>query len=35
VVELRASSPIARDDPALAGFVIPHGTATLEETGFS
>src|ERR1700738_1938118 len=24
----------ARDDPALAGFVIPHGTATLEETGF-
>ena len=25
---------IAREDPALAGFVIPHGTATLEETGF-
>ena len=25
---------IARDDPAIAGFVIPHGTATLEETGF-
>ncbi len=25
---------IARDDPAVAGFVIPHGTATLEETGF-
>jgi len=25
---------IARDDPSIAGFVIPHGTATLEETGF-
>jgi L-asparaginase len=25
---------IARDDPAVAGFVIPHGTATLEETAF-
>lgn len=25
---------IARDDPGTAGFVIPHGTATLEETGF-
>src|SRR2546423_1931975 len=25
---------IARDDPAIAGFVIPHGTATLEETAF-
>src|ERR1700730_15134002 len=25
---------IARDDPAVTGFVIPHGTATLEETGF-
>src|SRR5271163_1268075 len=25
---------IARDQPAIAGFVIPHGTATLEETGF-
>jgi L-asparaginase len=25
---------IARDDPRIAGFVIPHGTATLEETGF-
>jgi L-asparaginase len=25
---------IARDDPGIAGFVIPHGTATLEETGF-
>src|SRR6202048_2671631 len=24
----------ARDDPTVAGFVIPHGTATLEETGF-
>src|SRR6266702_2237665 len=23
---------IARDEPDLAGFVIPHGTATLEET---
>src|SRR5215831_4514816 len=25
---------IARDEPAIAGFVIPHGTATLEETAF-
>src|SRR4029077_17047821 len=25
---------IAREDPAVVGFVIPHGTATLEETGF-
>ena len=25
---------IAQDDPGIAGFVIPHGTATLEETGF-
>src|SRR5579863_2822019 len=25
---------IARDDPKVAGFVIPHGTATLEETAF-
>ena len=25
---------IACEDPAVAGFVIPHGTATLEETGF-
>jgi L-asparaginase len=34
-VELRALiHRIARDDPAVAGFVIPHGTATLEETGF-
>jgi L-asparaginase len=24
----------AHDDPAIAGFVIPHGTATLEETAF-
>src|SRR4051812_45785337 len=23
-----------RDDPSIAGFVIPHGTATLEETAF-
>ena len=34
-VELRALiHRIARDDPAVAGFVIPHGTATLEETAF-
>jgi L-asparaginase len=34
-IELRALiHRIARDDPAVAGFVIPHGTATLEETGF-
>jgi L-asparaginase len=34
-VELRALiHRIAREDPAVAGFVIPHGTATLEETGF-
>jgi L-asparaginase len=34
-IELRALiQRIARDDPAVAGFVIPHGTATLEETGF-
>src|SRR5438132_7375907 len=25
---------IARDEPAVTGFVIPHGTATLEETAF-
>ncbi len=25
---------IARDDPAVAGFVVTHGTATLEETAF-
>ena len=34
-VDLRALiHRIAREDPAVAGFVIPHGTATLEETGF-
>ncbi|HEV2100290.1 MAG TPA: asparaginase [Stellaceae bacterium] len=34
-IELRALiHRTARDDPAVAGFVIPHGTATLEETGF-
>lgn len=34
-VELRAEiHRVARDDPAVRGFVIPHGTATLEETGF-
>src|SRR6516162_3185618 len=34
-VELRALiHRMARDDPAIAAFVIPHGTATLEETGF-
>jgi L-asparaginase len=34
-VELRTLiHRIAHEDPALAGFVIPHGTATLEETGF-
>jgi L-asparaginase len=34
-LELRALiHKIARDDPGIAGFVIPHGTATLEETGF-
>jgi len=34
-VDLRALiHRIAREDPAAAGFVIPHGTATLEETGF-
>jgi L-asparaginase len=34
-VELRALiHRIARDEPAVAGFVIPHGTATLEETAF-
>src|SRR5271163_676814 len=34
-VELRALiHRMARDDPAVAGFVIPHGTATLEETAF-
>ncbi len=34
-IELRALiHRIAADDPTIAGFVIPHGTATLEETGF-
>jgi len=34
-IELRALiHRIAREDPAVAGFVIPHGTATLEETAF-
>jgi L-asparaginase len=34
-IELRALiHQMARDDPAIAGFVIPHGTATLEETAF-
>ncbi|HEX3884577.1 MAG TPA: asparaginase [Stellaceae bacterium] len=34
-VELRTLiHRIARDDPSIAGFIIPHGTATLEETGF-
>jgi len=34
-IELRAMiHRIGRDDPAVAGFVIPHGTATLEETAF-
>jgi L-asparaginase len=34
-VELRGLiHRMARDDPAVAGFVVPHGTATLEETAF-
>jgi L-asparaginase len=34
-LELRALiHEIAREDPGIAGIVIPHGTATLEETGF-
>src|SRR5215468_10854836 len=34
-LELRALiHRIAREDPAIAGFVIAHGTATLEETAF-
>jgi L-asparaginase len=34
-LELRALiHKIAQDQPGVAGFVIPHGTATLEETGF-
>jgi L-asparaginase len=33
--ELRALiHKTAQEDPGIAGFVIPHGTATLEETGF-
>jgi L-asparaginase len=34
-IELRRMiHQIAKDDPTIAGFVIPHGTATLEETAF-
>src|SRR5882762_5453797 len=34
-LELRALiHKTAQDDPGIVGFVIPHGTATLEETGF-
>ena len=34
-LELRALiHRTAREDPAIVGLVIPHGTATLEETGF-
>src|SRR4051812_1347946 len=34
-IELRDTiHRIAREDPGIAGFVIPHGTATLEETAF-
>jgi L-asparaginase len=34
-IELRALiRRLARDEPALAGFVVLHGTATLEETAF-
>src|SRR6476646_5061101 len=34
-VELReVIHRVAREDPGIAGFVIPHGTATLEETAF-
>ncbi|HZU90797.1 MAG TPA: asparaginase [Stellaceae bacterium] len=34
-IELRALiHRLARDEPALAGFVVLHGTATLEETAF-
>jgi L-asparaginase len=34
-IELRALiHRIARDNSAIAGFVIPHGTATIEETAF-
>src|SRR5207237_2381856 len=34
-LELRALiHRTAADDPTIAGFIIPHGTATLEETAF-
>ena len=34
-IELRALiHRTVRDDPTIAGFIIPHGTATLEETAF-
>jgi L-asparaginase len=34
-IEIRALiHRIAREEPAIAGFVIPHGTATIEETAF-
>src|SRR2546429_4003934 len=34
-IELRTLiQRIGREDPTVSGFVIPHGTATLEETGF-
>src|SRR5207249_7358568 len=34
-LELRALiHHTAADDPTIAGFIIPHGTATLEETAF-
>src|SRR5712692_6147211 len=33
-LELRALIHSTAADPAIAGFVIPHGTATLEETAF-
>src|SRR5882724_7535873 len=34
-IEIRALiHRMARDQPAITGFVIPHGTATLEETAF-
>ena len=34
-IELRALiNRVTREDPDIAGFVIPHGTATLKETGF-
>ena len=34
-IELRALiHRLAQDEPRIAGFVIPHGTATLEETAF-